>query len=609
MPLPSHASLFTEGPLLAAVQSARIFEDSKTFVDCPCVTSPAAALAAFAALQAAHAPALPPRDALAALVAAHFGAPGAELSPAPPPGYQETLPAWADALPPDAAALARAVHSRWPLLGRVSSARDAAAPEPQEAPDEVDATGLPLQRTALPLPHACVVPGDRFREVYYWDTYWVVRGLLASGLTRAAEGAVRNLVALAAATAPSGHVPNGARTYYLRRSQPPLLARTLAAVADALSAEAGDALLRDAMPTLCAELRYWSSGSHGVRVRDAAGRVHAVSRYWAPGAPRPESWREDVAAAEGLHDAAARALWRDIAAAAESGWDFSTRWLRREGGGSDSDGDDDAAPQPQPPPAEAAAASLRRLRTTRVVPADLNALLLQAARLAAGFARRLHDDAAAVAFDAEVARRQDALDALLWDDAGAQWRDLILDAAPGDACDDDDGAASAVRTGRMSRRAFASNWVPLWCGAAPAGSARAAAAAASLLRSGLVLPGGVAASLAHSGLQWDYPNAWPPLQHALVEALEDAAGAHAPARAIARAFLTAAAAGLRLGVSSPSSSSPHAQGEIHEKYDARYRAAGAPGGGGEYAPQVGFGWSNGAVLDLLKRYGCVPPAE
>ena len=249
-----------------------------------------------------------------------------------------------------------------------------------------------------------------------------------------------------------------------------------------------------------------------------------------------------------------------------------------------------------------AAASLRRLRTTRGVPADLNSMLLHAARLAAGFARRLGDDAAAKEFDVAAQQRQDALDALLWDDAGAQWRDLILDAVPDDG--DDDEPASSIRTGRLSRRAFASNWIPLWCGAAPAGSARAAAAAASLLRSGLVLPGGVAASLSHSGLQWDYPNGWPPLQHALVEALEDAAGAHGPARAIARAFLTAAAAGLRLDESSSSSSSH--SGEMHEKYDARYRAAGAPGGGGEYAPQVGFGWSNGAALDLLKRYGGIP---
>ena len=592
-PLPSHASLFTGGPLLAAVQTACVFDDSKAFVDCPLLTSQGAALTAFAALAAAHAPAPPPRAALAALVAAHFGSPGAELAPAPPPGFLPELPPWAHALPPRARALAAAVHARWPLLGRVAASREKASNG-----CDIDASGLPLLRTALPLPHACVVPGDRFREVYYWDTYWVVRGLLASGMVGAAEGAARNLLALAAFTQPSGHVPNGARTYYLRRSQPPLLARILAAVADALDTEAGDTLLRDALPTLRAELRYWSAGRHAVRLRDAAGRVHALSRFWAPGAARPESWREDVAIAEGLPAPQQEELWRHVAAAAESGWDFSTRWLRDESG-DDSDGDDSLPPAKEAPPAADAAASLRRLRTTRVVPADLNAMLLQAARLSAGFARRLGDTDAAAAFEAAAAQRQDAIDAMLWDEAGAQWRDLILDAdaTPPEKGDEDE---SFICTGRLSRRAFASNWMPLWCGAAAPGSARAAAAAGSLRRSGLVLPGGVSASLAHSGLQWDYPNAWPPLQHALAEALEDAGDAKS-ARRIARAFLEAAAAGLRLAHDGGDGG-----GEMHEKYDARVAAAGAPGGGGEYAPQVGFGWSNGAALDLLKRYGGIP---
>ena len=199
---------------------------------------------------------------------------------------------------------------------------------------------------------------------------------------------------------------------------------------------------------------------------------------------------------------------------------------------------------------------------------------------------------------APAEQREDAIDTMLWDEAGSQWRDLILDADATPPDDDDQAASdSFICTGRLSRRALASNWMPLWCGVALPGSARAAAAAGSLCRSGLVLPGGVAASLAHSGLQWDFPNAWPPLQHAMVEALEDAGDGNT-ARAIARAFLEAAAAGLRLD--------HDGGGEMHEKYDARVAAAGAPGGGGEYAPQVGFGWSNGAALDLLKRYGGIP---
>jgi alpha,alpha-trehalase len=658
-----HESLFTSGPLLAAVQRARLFEDSKTFVDMPLRCAPAVALAAFHALPPAaasdtvdafgvaapdscapplpHAPRAPSREALSAFVAAHFGAPGAELTPRAPADWTTTLP-WLEGLPPDAAALARDVHARWALLGRAAAdtadARsDSDGEEAEGAEEEAHARAaasspaapaaprLPSRRTALRLPRPCVVPGDRFREVYYWDSYWVVRGLLASQLPGAAADAVRNLLSLAAATRPaSGHVPNGARTYYLGRSQPPLLARTLAAV----HAATGDGtLVRDALPVLRDEWRYYTSGRHAVRVSGAAdGRVHALSRYWAgTAAPRPESWREDAAAAEGLPAEAAAALWRNIASAAESGWDFSTRWL----GGSEAEEEEgaeaeavEAPPAAEAPPPAAAAAALRALRTVRVVPADLNALLADAARTAARLADAVGDAEAAAFFRAAGDERAAALEALLWDDDGAQWRDLILDPSPAEDEEEEADTAAAhahapPRRGRRSRRAFASNWIPLWCDCAVtadadadagAAVARGERAAASLAASGLVLPGGVAASLSHSGQQWDYPNAWPPLQHMLVEGLDRCGGATAAALAerIAGAYLRAAAAGLR-----------GRHGVMHEKYDARVGAgagAGAEeeegaaraGGGGEYAPQVGFGWSNGVALALLRRYGRIP---
>jgi alpha,alpha-trehalase len=43
-----------------------------------------------------------------------------------------------------------------------------------------------------------------------------------------------------------------------------------------------------------------------------------------------------------------------------------------------------------------------------------------------------------------------------------------------------------------------------------------------------------------------------------------------------------------------------ATGHMHEKYNAR--DPGVVGGGGEYVPQVGFGWSNGVLLDFLWMY-------
>ncbi len=70
------------------------------------------------------------------------------------------------------------------------------------------------QSNSLP-PHALRLrAGDRFRESYYWDSYWVVRGLLASGMRGSARHVLLNLLHL---VVEHGHVPNGGRCYYLNR--------------------------------------------------------------------------------------------------------------------------------------------------------------------------------------------------------------------------------------------------------------------------------------------------------------------------------------------------------------------------------------------------------
>ncbi|MEM8556496.1 MAG: trehalase family glycosidase [Bacteroidota bacterium] len=66
--------------------------------------------------------------------------------------------------------------------------------------------------TLVPLPAPYVVPGGRFREVYYWDTYFTMRGLAVSGRMDLVRSLIANAAHLIAAV---GHVPNGNRTYYL----------------------------------------------------------------------------------------------------------------------------------------------------------------------------------------------------------------------------------------------------------------------------------------------------------------------------------------------------------------------------------------------------------
>ena len=68
------------------------------------------------------------------------------------------------------------------------------------------------------MPHPFIVPGGRFREVYYWDSYWTILGLLASEMKATVKGMLENFAGLIQTY---GHIPNGNRIYYIRRSQPP----------------------------------------------------------------------------------------------------------------------------------------------------------------------------------------------------------------------------------------------------------------------------------------------------------------------------------------------------------------------------------------------------
>ena len=110
---------------------------------------------------------------------------------------------------------------------------------------------------------------------------------------------------------------------------------------------------------------------------------------------------------------------------------------------------------------------------------------------------------------------------------------------------------------------------------------------ASLEASGLVLPGGLATSAQRTGHQWDYPNAWAPLQYLVHEGLTSSGGSKGRdlASKIAKNFLRNVHATLA------------STGQMHEKYNAEI--PGQYGGGGEYTPQTGFGWTNGVVLRLL----------
>nr|QCU55074.1 trehalase [Camellia fraterna] len=432
------------------------------------------------------------------------------------------------------------VHSLWKNLSRKVSDRVLDRPE---------------FHTLLPLAKPVMIPGSRFREVYYWDSYWVIRGLLASKMYETAKGIVTNLISL---IDEFGHVLNGARAYYTNRSQPPLLS---AMVYDIYTRTGDIDFARKSSPALLKEHKFWNSEIHSVRIHDAEGCNRTLSRYYAMwNKPRPESSTIDIETASKLmNDSAKQHLYRELASTAESGWDFSTRWMRN---GSD----------------------LTTLATTSIIPVDLNAFILKMELDIAFLANVTGDCTISVHFQEAAQARKQAMNSVFWTAEMGQWLDYWL--SNGTTCRGHTWEAS-----NQNRNIFASNFVPLWIELFNSDCTLVEQVMQDLRSSGLIRAVGIATSLTNSGQQWDFPNGWAPLQHMIVEGL--ARSGSKEARSMAEDI---AVRWIRINYVAYKKS-----GAMHEKYDVE--KCGEFGGGGEYIPQTGFGWWNGVVLAFLEEFG------
>ncbi|XP_020583130.1 probable trehalase [Phalaenopsis equestris] len=445
-------------------------------------------------------------------------------------------------LNPKARVWALEVHSLWKNLSRRVSE---------------NVKKYPDRHTLLPLPEPVIIPGSRFKEVYYWDSYWIIRGLLTSKMYDTAKAVANNLLWLVDIY---GHVLNGARTYYANRSQPPLLSSMVREI----YSRTGDLeFVRKSLPSLIKEHSFWISGSHKVAIRDHHGHEHSLSRYYARwNKPRPESATIDVESASiFLNDSDKEVFYREVASAAETGWDFSSRWL--------SDPLDKST-----------------VSTTSIIPVDLNTYLYKVELDITFFAQKLGDFEIAEKFLQASRARQLAMRSILWNAEMNQWLDYWL--RPGD-CED----VHQFEAGNQNDRIFASNFIPVWNWRHTSGEDRTMVESIleSFQDSGLLKPAGISTSLSISGQQWDFPNGWSPLQHMIIEGFSNS-GSKA-ARILAEDI---AVRWIRTNFAAYNTT-----GAMHEKYDVE--GCGMVGAGGEYAPQTGFGWSNGVVLALLEEFG------
>jgi alpha,alpha-trehalase len=234
-------------------------------------------------------------------------------------------------------------------------------------------------------------------------------------------------------------------------------------------------------------------------------------------------------------------FYRNIRATAESGWDFSSRWMRDS-------------------------SDLRTLETTDLVPVDLNSLLFHAEQTIAAlrlFRAQSGDREVAMRFRRAAEDRRRALLASTYDSAGGYFFDVRW------------------RTGeRVTDRPTLAAASPLYFGLATPEQGRAVALR---LEREFLAPGGFITTRIMSGQQWDAPNGWPPLVWLAIEAV----------RRYGRTDLADDARGRWLALNRQTYRST---GKMMEKYDVA--DLDRPAGGGEYPTQDGFGWANGVALAL-----------
>jgi len=489
------------GPLFHAVQAAKLFPDQKTFADAVPKSNPASILADWQMQKSQR------NFDLKRFVNANF-----------------TLPAEGEKyVPPAGQSLREHIDGLWPVLTR--SAQQA---------NQWD--------SLLPLPKPYVVPGGRFREVYYWDSYFTMLGLAESGHWDRVQDMADNF---AHELDTYGHIPNGNRSYYLSRSQPPFFSMMV----DLLAQHQGDSVYSKYLPQLQKEYDYWMADANSVKPGEATKRVvklkdgTLLNRYWdAREVPRTESYMDDIATADKADNRNKAELYRDLRSGAASGWDFSSRWFDKPG-------------------------DLSTIHTTRIIPVDLNSLIFHLEKTLARANKVAKNDQAAEHFSQLAETRQAAINRYLWDDKQGWYADY-------------DWKKASVRPQLTAAALF-----PLYMQAA---TEEKATRTASAVQAQLVKEGGLVTTNVNNGQQWDAPNGWAPLQWAAVQGLNNY-GKQTLAKDIGMRFLKNV------------QNTYDKEHKLVEKYVVEGKGLGG-GGGGEYPLQDGFGWTNGVTLKLMDLY-------
>lgn len=393
----------------------------------------------------------------------------------------------------------------------------------------------------IALPHEYIVPGGRFSEQFYWDSYFIMLGLAADGRWDTVHGMMKNYQYM---IRKFGFIPTANRTYFLSRSQPPFFSQMV----KLLGRHRGRTRTQlEFLPSLLAEYRFWMKGRRSINehvdhqayarvVRMPDGSV--LNRYYDNKVtPRPESLREDLETAERSDGVDKDKLFLDLRAAAESGWDFSSRWFSN-------------------------ARDIESIHTTDIIPVDLNCLLYQLEMTIAETYQLLRQPLLKQKFQSFAERRARSITRYCWDEKEQFFMDYNF------------------RENKNTSRVTLAGVFPLYAKIATTQQARAVA---DRLKKDFLKDGGLQTTLIDNGQQWDAPNGWAPLHWIAIQGLREY-GYHQLADEIKQRWLV---------TTEQVFSTQH---KMIEKYDVVNDSR--VGGGGEYPLQDGFGWTNGVYAAL-----------
>src|SRR5216683_6599710 len=430
----------------------------------------------------------------------------------------------------------------------------------------------------LYLEHKYVVPGGRFNEMYGWDSYFIIRGLLRAGRIELARGMVDNFFF---EIEHYGAMLNANRTYYLTRSQPPFLSSMFVDVYGAMQKSGHpDALwLAKAYGDLEKDYGMWNRDQHlagdtglsryydfgegppAEAVQDETGFYRKVATYFffhpaqadnyvvenLPGATQPVAGAAytqqvcDVASTMASPECDKRRefklssdYYKGDRSMRESGFDVSFRF-----------GPFGAA-------------------THHYVPVCLNSLLYKTEKDLEQISRWLGHSADAEMWSKRAEARKKLITRYLWDEKSGWFFDYNL------------------QTAKRSSYRYATTFYPLWAGLATPGQAKAVAKNLTELER----PGGVAMSAEDTGAQWDLPYGWGNIEMLVIDGMRHY-GFKAEADRVSYEFLSMVAENFRR------------DGNIREKYNVVTRSSESHVELGYQMNVVGFGWTNAAFLELL----------